>query len=187
VLGLCFWYLRVSCENLANTVLVCGTFWFTTKRTKDTKTSDIFDSKLCVLSTTILQNLRETRKFVAPRNYRIRILLSPRRQERQVRKSNFFLCGPFDRAQGMLCAFPSTWLRAVSLSNRARDIPRLGCGFAALGSSWCVFLLRSLGGNVNLVSSTYQVVPLGYTTLHHRFALSRPRTLQSGLVYLPVL
>src|SRR4029453_3025006 len=32
-------------------------------------------------------------------NSRIRIFLAPRRQERQLRKSILFLCGPFDAAQ----------------------------------------------------------------------------------------
>ena len=49
----------------------------------------------------------------------LRIILAPRRQERQVR-IHFFLCGPFDVAQDMLCAF-------------ARDISAFGCGSAALG------------------------------------------------------
>jgi len=50
---------------------------------------------------------------------RLRIILAPRRQKRQVR-IHFFLCGPFDFAQDMLCAF-------------ARDISAFRCGFAALG------------------------------------------------------
>jgi hypothetical protein len=47
---------------------------------------------------------------------RIRILISPRRQERQVR-TNFFLK---NLASLRLC----------------EKIPRFGCGYAALGSSW---------------------------------------------------
>src|SRR5262250_1864759 len=27
-----FWFFRVWCEDLANTVLACGSFWLTTKR-----------------------------------------------------------------------------------------------------------------------------------------------------------
>src|SRR4029077_18974052 len=63
--------------------------------------------KACIA---ILENLRETRKFFASKNSRIRTFLAPRRQ---VRKSFFTL---------RLCVF-------------AGNVPiPFGCGFAALGS-----------------------------------------------------
>jgi len=116
-----------------------------------TKDAKVFVNSNSELRTTILQNLRETRKFFASRNSRIRIFLAPSRQERQVRKSFFTLrlcviagnvpilfgCG--FAALGSLRFSPLFWLRlcrarffAVRFFLLRRQIYFLGCGFTCL-------------------------------------------------------
>src|SRR6266568_9314931 len=73
------------------------------------------------LHTTILESFGSSHKFSDGSNSRTRRFTrakTPRTPSPEVK----FLCGPFDVAQDMLCAF-------------ARDIPSFGCGFAALSSS----------------------------------------------------
>src|SRR6201981_2415358 len=70
---------------------------------KDAKSTKFKNNNFRILRTTILHNLRETRKFFASRNSRIRLFLAPRRQ---VQKS-FLLCA-FASLREMFRFF---WLR----------------------------------------------------------------------------
>jgi hypothetical protein len=87
----------------------------------------------CVLCTTISQNLRVTRKFSDIENISDSDIPLAKAQRRQVRKRIYFL-------------------KPLRLSAFARDIPRFGCGVAALGSLWLNFFSDSVAATALVFS-----------------------------------